>query len=391
MENDMVGLLLMSLYGTRDAAANFQEEVRKFMVGIGFRQGKYNVSTYFHSTAGLKVLVHGDDFVSSGKRESARWFREQLEGRFKIKTKVVGKGPGEVKEASVLNRTIRVTDQGWEYEADQRHADLLIKGLNLQEAKGVKSPGEEDKPWQEEENGQTLVGKDNTQYRALAARANYLSSDRADIQYAVKEVCRGMANPTRGDLRRLRRLGRYLKSRPRVISRYPFQGRQEALRGYSDSDWAGCRRTAKSTSGGAVMLGGHCLKTWSTTQKNITLSSGEAELVAAVKMGTEILGLSQLAADWGDSLDGQVYVDSSAAIGMINRKGCGKMRHVKVGMLWVQQKQDSEELSYRKVDGTENPGDLMTKHLSQSVSDKLMGKINQQFATGRAETGLKIP
>ena len=59
------------------------------------------------------------------------------------------------------------------------------------------------------------------------------------------------------------------------------------------------------------------------------------------------------------------------------------MRHVKVGMLWVQQKQENEELSYRKVAGTDNPGDLMTKHLGQAVSDKLMIKINQWFATGR--------
>ena len=79
IENDMVGSLVMSLYGTRDAAANFQEEVRKFMVGIGFRRGRYNVSTFHHEARGLKVLVHGDDFVSSGERGEAEWFREQFE------------------------------------------------------------------------------------------------------------------------------------------------------------------------------------------------------------------------------------------------------------------------------------------------------------------------
>ena len=34
---------------------------------------------------------------------------------------------GEVKEAWILNRVIRVTSQGWQYEADQRHADLIIQ------------------------------------------------------------------------------------------------------------------------------------------------------------------------------------------------------------------------------------------------------------------------
>ena len=47
-DEDRVALLEMSLYGTRDAAANFQAEVKKFMIGQGFKVGKYNSSTFFH-------------------------------------------------------------------------------------------------------------------------------------------------------------------------------------------------------------------------------------------------------------------------------------------------------------------------------------------------------
>ena len=80
------------------------------------------------------------------------WLKGELEKRFKIKSKVVGTGPGELKEANVLNRTIRVTEEGWEYEADQRHADLIVKEFKLKEAKGVKTPGEEEKPWLAEDD-----------------------------------------------------------------------------------------------------------------------------------------------------------------------------------------------------------------------------------------------
>ena len=52
------------------------------------------------------------------------------------------------------------------------------------------------------------------------------------------------------------------------------------------------------------------LKSWSATQKNIRLSSAEAELVAAVKMSTELIGMTQLAADWGLDIKGKVFVDS---------------------------------------------------------------------------------
>ena len=113
-----------------------------------------------------------------------------------------------------------------------------------------------------------LDGKEASCFRALAARANYLALDKADIQYATKEICRGMALPMAGDMRKLKRLARHSITRPRVISDFVFQGRLNQIVGYSDSDWAGCWRTAKSTSGGAIMIGRHCVKTWSSTQKS---------------------------------------------------------------------------------------------------------------------------
>ena len=138
------------------------------------------------------------------------------------------------------------------------------------------------------------------------------------------------------------------------------------------------------------MRGSHWIKSWSSTQKNVTLSSGEAELVAAVKMSAELIGLAQLANDWGEEVEGHVHVDASAAIGIIGRRGCGKMRHVKVGMLWVQEKQEEGELKYKKVLGTENPGDLMTKYLGQKLIDKFMPALSQEFTEGRARSGLTI-
>ena len=384
-EQDMVGHLVQSLYGTRDAAANFQHEVKKIMTAIGFEQGKYNVSTYFHKKKNLKTLVHGDDFVTTGKRVDVAWLREKLAGRFEIKTTVVGMGTGEAREARLLNRILSIDANGWRYEADPRHAELIIRGLNLTDAKGVKSPGEDVKPWSEDEDAEALGTREATDYRALAARGNYLSPDRPDIQYAVKECCRGMASPTRGDLKKLRRLGRYLVERPRMVLEFPYQESGDTLYGYSDSDWAGCKRTAKSTSGGCMLLGKHCIKSWSSTQKSITLSSAEAELVAAVKMSAELIGVEQLMAEWGWKVHSEVLVDSSAALGVVNRKGNGKLRHVRVGMLWIQEKQENEELTYKKVPGTENPADLMTKNLAQSIIDSHLVRINAIILSGRAE------
>ena len=67
----------------------------------------------------------------------------------------------------------------------------------------------------------------------------------------------------------------------------------------------------------------------------MTLSSAEAELLAAVKASGEALGMLQLLSV-GVPMTASIMVDSSAALAVVARKGNGKLRHVRVGHLWVQ-------------------------------------------------------
>ena len=98
----------------------------------------------------------------------------------------------------------------------------------------------------------------------------------------------------------------------------------------------------------------------------------------------------QLAADWNITIPGRVLVDSTAALGVVKRHGSGRLRHIRVGMLWVQQKQESGELAYAKVPGQDNPGDLMTKHLTDAVISRHMSALAQEWRAGRADTSLRI-
>ena len=68
-----------------------------------------------------------------------REFRQALAKRFTVKDKVIGSRAdlGELQETRVLNRIIRWTPRGWEYEADQRHAELIVRGMGMESAKPV--------------------------------------------------------------------------------------------------------------------------------------------------------------------------------------------------------------------------------------------------------------
>ena len=157
-----------------------------------------------------------------------------------------------------------------------------------------------------------------------------------------------------------------------------------------DSDFAGCRRTAKSTSGGVITIGSHYIKSWSSTQKTIALSSGEAESTEVVKCSCETIGILQLAEDWGLYLEGDIMVDSSAALGVVARKVAGKLRHVRVGQLWIQEKHENKELRYRKVKGTDNPADALTKSLASPAMRKYLLDVGMEPRSGRADSSLEI-
>ena len=78
---------------------------------------------------------------------------------------------------------------------------------------------------------------------------------------------------------------------------------------YTDTDYVGCKRTRKHTSGGVMQLGKHTVKTWSTTQSVIALSSGEAEYYGLVKGGSVGLGMQRMLKDLG--IDIFSYIDTT--------------------------------------------------------------------------------
>ena len=176
---------------------------------------------FYHPVRNLRVVVHGDDFTILGMEEDLRRFRCQIQSRYECKLRgMLGPGDDDEKSIRILNRVITWNHAGITYEADQRHAEIIVKSMGLREqVRSVTTPYES-KLLPEE--GEPLGRAEARLYRGLAARGNYLSQDRSDIQYAVKEISRTMANPCSSDWGRLKRLARYLHDRTRCVSEYKY-------------------------------------------------------------------------------------------------------------------------------------------------------------------------
>ena len=236
-------------------------------------------------------------------------------------------------------------------------------------------------------NGSPYIGKNEMRdYRSAVARCNYLAADRFEIAFTTKELCRAMANPTELDVKGVTRLIRFLKGLPRMVQRIPFEDRPPTIvEAYVDSDWAGCRKSRKSTSGGILYLGGVAVRAWSSNQNVIALSSGEAEYYAALKGASSALGFQSMLRDLGIDTSITLYTDSSAARGIIHRAGLGKLRHLETGYLWLQSAVKAKKLQVRKVLGTENPADLLTKHLAAADMWRNLEKLHMAPEDGRSK------
>ena len=113
------------------------------------------------------------------------------------------------------------------------------------------------------------------------------------------------------------------------------------------------------------MLGEHCLKTWSTNQSSPALSSCEAEYYAVVDGASRALGMQTAAKELGitvEDLSVEMATDSSGAKSFASRRGSGRIRHIEVKWLWLQQAVAA------KVAGSLNPADILTKYKGCATS-----------------------
>ena len=115
----------------------------------------------------------------------------------------------------------------------------------------------------------------------------------------------------------------------------------------------------------------------------IALSSGESELAAVVRGTTEALGVQALLKDFGIDVAISLKSDATAAIGIVKRLGLGRVRHLSVADLWVQQKLRQGGFSVAKWPGTQNPSDMMTKCLGRADISRYMEDLSFCTLIGR--------
>lgn len=394
-------LLLKSLYGTRSAAKNWQMEVTRFFVDVcKFVQAASSPCLYYHFEEDIAALVHGDDIYLLSDQVGLDYVEPRMRETWPLKENAtLGPDEHDDKLVQTLNRYIRWVDGvGIEVEADPRHAELIQMETGMERSSGSTTPGvslpQDIAEKDEKETIHDSVIK--TAFRAVAARGLYLSVDRPETKFATKEVARMMHSPTISDLQALKRLGKFMKKRPRLARVYHFQGEVvgkasiEEFFSPVDSNWADCKRSCKSTSGGAIKVGKHSITEWSITQSTVSLSSGEAEFYAILRGAQEGLAIQAMAKEMGRLMKLVIGSDSTAAKLVVHRHGLGRLKHLQIRHLWIQQAVAQRRFKLIKIPGATNYADLMTKHSTESKMLSLLTAAGYEYRDGREPTAPQL-
>ena len=193
-----------------------------------------------------------------------------------------------------------------------------------------------------------------------------------------------MSDPEPSDEKSIIRVLRRLTQSGMVEYLYKWQDSPNEILVYTDSDWAGCQRTRRSTTGGAVMYGSCLVAHWSRTQVSLALSSAEAELNAAVKAACEATGMKQLCGHLGMPVTIKMFGDSSATKGTLSRKGSGKVKHLETRQLWLQEHIASGNVVLLKVHRDLNSADALTHFWCKADGTKHFSKMSLQATSQRS-------
>ena len=138
----MFGFLRVHMYGKRAAADGWHGEYFGFLKELGFAMGDASACVFRHARRGLVTSVHGDDFTMSGPKQHLDWMKAQMEKRYELNELArLGPAPGDDKVVKILNRIVRWTKSGLEYEADPRQIEHIIVDLVVEGAKIVGTAG----------------------------------------------------------------------------------------------------------------------------------------------------------------------------------------------------------------------------------------------------------
>lgn len=362
--------LRRSLYGLKQAPRCWCKRFTGFMMKFGFVQSKADPCLYIKNVKGRRLIVAlyvDDGLVVADHQEDIDKLLEQLRKEFEITSSPL---------STFLGVEIKRLEDGSIFICQEQHARKVLEKFNMADCNPLSTPcivrGDES------DSNDSI--SENTPYRAAVGSLMYLAtSTRPDLAYPVSIVAASLDCPTAANWSQVKRILRYLKGTLNYGIVYKSHSESAKLLVFSDADYAQDSKTRRSTSGVVCLYAGGAISWMSQKQRCVSLSTTEAELIAANEAGKTTIWLMKLFDDLDlihKASNPTIQCDNIATVRLIkNPEFHSRTKHIDIRYLWLREKLEEGCLSVEFVSSVNQLADFLTKPCPRIKLANLMNRI----------------
>ncbi len=347
--------LKKSLYGLKQAARSWNQEIERVLISCECVQSQFDRSLYKIEKDGKVgyILVYVDDLLIAGVDDDI--IDDVVQN---IKSEFEVKDLGDVRR--YLGIEVSKDSNGDYYVSQGSYISKIVEEAGLVDAKTSKIPLD---PGYEKLRCDDQIS--DHEYRKLIGMLLYVSvNSRPNMSASVSILSQKMSCPTKLDLNEVNRIIRYLKETAELKLKVSNVQNDLVLEAYSDANWAEDRNDRKSNSGYMCLLGGTI--SWSCRKQNcVSLSSTEAEYIALAETCQEVVWLRNLCGDFNiECAATTVNVDNQSCMKMCeNKKFSNRTKHVDTKYHFTADLKMKGVVDLKYCPTEKNVADMLTKPL----------------------------
>ncbi|KAL1190679.1 Retrovirus-related Pol polyprotein from transposon RE1 [Cardamine amara subsp. amara] len=376
-EEDKVYKLHKALYGLKQAPRAWFSRIEEYFAKEGFKKSGNEETLFLKTNKQVDspiVSIYVDNLIYTGNDISMiREFKELMQKEFEMTD--LGK------MSFFLGIEVRQTPKGI-HISQSKYALEVLRRYEMENFNGVFNPMIPGSKIDMDEGGERV---DDTYYKRIIGSLMYITATRPDLQFVVSFLSRYMSKPTMLHLQAAKRVLRYLKGTMDFGIWYEKKGKGELLI-YTDSDFAGDVEGRKSTSGYVVLMDRADVAWLSKKQPIVTLSTTEAEYVAASVCACQVVWFMRVLEELGHKAKGSTTIlcDNTSTIKLSkNPVFHGRCKHIGVRFHFLRELVNEGVIRLEHYGTQKQVAYIFTKPLRREVFESLRRKLGICSATDK--------
>ncbi|KZV47100.1 retrovirus-related Pol polyprotein from transposon TNT 1-94, partial [Dorcoceras hygrometricum] len=373
--------LKKALYGLKQAPRAWYSRIETYFLKTGFKKCPYEHTLFTKFEDDGKMLIvclYVDDLSFTGNDVSMfEDFKESMMVEFDM---------SDLGKMHYFLGIEVVQSTGGIFISQKKYIQELLCRFHMEKCNAANTPVELGLKLTRYCEGKKI---DSTVFKQIVGSLMYLTATRPDIMYSVSLISRYMENPTEVHLLAAKRILRYLQGTQK-LSLYYKKGEKADLIAFCDSDYAGDQDDRKSTSGYVFLLGSAAVSWSSKKQSIVTLSTTEAEFVAATSCACQAIWLKKILTDLKFKTHGPtvIYCDNNSAIKLSKNPVLhGRSKHIDVKYHFLRDLTRNGTLDLIYCRSEDQVADMFTKSLKLPAFQKLRDCLGMCTLENKFEGG----